>query len=51
MPGAVQLDRVVEPGREDRRRPAVVLGGPHHDDRVGRPRSSRSPWAQTRYVA
>ena len=37
-PGLVQVDRVVEAGLEDRRRPAVVLGGAEDDDRVGRPR-------------
>ena len=29
---------MVEPGREHRRGPAVVLGRPEHDDRAGRPR-------------
>ena len=32
-PGVVELDGVVEPGGEDRRRTAVVLGGAHDHDR------------------
>ena len=35
-PGEVQLDGVVEAGREDRRRAAVVLGRAQDDDGVGR---------------
>ena len=34
----VQIDRVIEPRREHRRRPAVVLRGAEHDDRLRRPR-------------
>src|SRR5262249_14589354 len=33
--GAVELHGVVEPGLQDGRRPAVVLGGSEHDDRIG----------------
>jgi hypothetical protein len=33
-PGEVERDGVVEPGSEDRRRAAVVLGGTEHDDRI-----------------
>ena len=37
IPDCHSCDRVVEPGLEHGRRPAVVLGRPEHDDRVGRP--------------
>ena len=41
--GMEERDGVVQPRREDRRWPAVVLGRAHHHDRVGRRCSSRCP--------
>ena len=51
-PASIEVDGVVEAGREDRRRAAVVLGGAEDDDRVGRPALvARRPGAQIRHVA